>query len=151
MEQETKRIIEVNGVKVEIDLRQAKQIETFAVGDTVKVFEKQYNDSYEVFPGVITGFAQCLDFASIEVIIMRVSYSEVKFENISINSGSTKYVLATFTQYDGMLNKERIMKALDEKINSAEIALETAKRNKELFLSEIGKKIFMNMEPKEQQ
>ena len=37
MENENKRIIEVNGVKMEIDLRQAKVIDNYKVGDYVKV------------------------------------------------------------------------------------------------------------------
>ena len=34
---EEKRIVEIDGVKIEVDLRTAKRIDTFAVGDNVKV------------------------------------------------------------------------------------------------------------------
>lgn len=43
-------IIEINGVKLEIDLRHAKRIDNLRVGDTVKVLRKRYDDSYESFP-----------------------------------------------------------------------------------------------------
>ena len=53
--QEQKRIIEVNGVKMEIDLRNAKVVENYKVGDYVKVLIKEYN-SYKSYIGNIIGF-----------------------------------------------------------------------------------------------
>ena len=35
---EEKRIIDINGMKMEVDLRTAKRIDTFKVGDNVKVW-----------------------------------------------------------------------------------------------------------------
>jgi hypothetical protein len=35
--EENKRIVEIDGVKIEVDLRSAKRIDTFRVGDNVKV------------------------------------------------------------------------------------------------------------------
>lgn len=49
---ETKRIIEINGVKLEIDTREAVSIDTVKVGDPVKVLIKDYS-SYKSFPGVV--------------------------------------------------------------------------------------------------
>jgi hypothetical protein len=49
------RIVEINGVKLELDMRQAKlqSIDTFKVGDSVKVLIKEYGDSYKTHAGVI--------------------------------------------------------------------------------------------------
>ena len=41
---EEKRIIEVNGIKMEVDLRNAKRIDQFKVGDSVKVLVKSYSE-----------------------------------------------------------------------------------------------------------
>lgn len=35
-----KRIIEIDGVKIEVDLRTAKRIDTYRVGDNVKILNK---------------------------------------------------------------------------------------------------------------
>ena len=51
-----KTIIEINGVKMEIDLRQATVVENFKVGDKVKVLIKTYNDSFQSHVGTIVGF-----------------------------------------------------------------------------------------------
>ena len=50
---ENKRIIEINGIKLEVDLTTAKRIDEFKVGDNVKVLRKSYNDTFEVLAGVI--------------------------------------------------------------------------------------------------
>ena len=41
-----KRIIEIDGMKVEVDLRHAKRVDTFKVGDNVKILDKSYEDSH---------------------------------------------------------------------------------------------------------
>lgn len=56
MENENKRIIEINGIKLEVDLRSARRIDEFKVGDTVKVLDRR-NDKNEMRTGVITDFA----------------------------------------------------------------------------------------------
>ena len=42
MSEDNKRIIEINGIKMEVDLRNAKRIDTFKVGDPVKVLDMTY-------------------------------------------------------------------------------------------------------------
>jgi hypothetical protein len=46
------RIVEVDGIKLEIDERTARTIESYKVGDPVKVLVKSYGDSYNIYPGV---------------------------------------------------------------------------------------------------
>ena len=43
---EEKRIIDINGMKMEVDLRTAKRIDTFKVGDNVKVLATEYNGTW---------------------------------------------------------------------------------------------------------
>ena len=43
-EKEYMKTIEINGVKLEIDLRTAKRVDTFKIGDNVKVLKKEYGD-----------------------------------------------------------------------------------------------------------
>lgn len=48
MENENKRIIEVNGVKMEIDLRQAKVIDNYKVGDKAGIMSVDLSSSVKV-------------------------------------------------------------------------------------------------------
>lgn len=62
MSEEFMREVEINGVKVEVDMRYARRIDTFKVGDNVKILKKgdknsSYNNEDKVFPGMIVDFA----------------------------------------------------------------------------------------------
>lgn len=66
---EDKRVIEINGIKMEVDMRTAKRIDSFRVGDNVKVLIKKYDDSREIKPGIIVDFAMFKEFPTIVVAI----------------------------------------------------------------------------------
>ena len=66
---EGKRIVEIDGVKIEADFRTAKRIDTFAVGDNVKVLCKEYDGQYKVKPGIITDFANFKEKPTIVVAV----------------------------------------------------------------------------------
>ena len=44
-------IVEINGIKMDVDERTATAITEYKVGQTVKVLKKKYSDQYEVYPG----------------------------------------------------------------------------------------------------
>ena len=69
---EEKRIIDINGMKMEVDLRTAKRIDTFKVGDNVKVLATEYNGTHSIKPGVITDFAMFKDLPTIVVAVLKV-------------------------------------------------------------------------------
>ena len=77
MEEQT-RIVEIGGIKVEVDLRNCKVIENYKVGDQVKVLKKKYSDSYETFPGVIIGFDDFQNLPSILIACLKADYSGQK-------------------------------------------------------------------------
>lgn len=63
---ENKRIVEIDGIKVEVDLRSARRIDTFRVGDNVKVLEDN-----KVKSGVVVDFA---NFKELPTIVIAVFY-----------------------------------------------------------------------------
>lgn len=70
--EESKRIVEINGVKVEVDLRTAKRVDSFKIGDNVKVLDKQYSD-YKVKPGIIVDFAEFNEYPTIVIAVFEES------------------------------------------------------------------------------
>ena len=101
---EEKRIVEIDGVKIEVDLRTAKRIDTFAVGDNVKVLCKEYNNQYKVKPGIITDFANFKEKPTIVVAV---------FEEGSWScSPSIEFIYI----YEGMDDKYEIVFADDEEL-----------------------------------
>lgn len=101
---EDKRIIEIDGVKIEVDLRSAKRIDTFRVGDNVKVLCKNYSDKYEVKPGIITDFANFKEKPAIVVAV----FNEGSW-------GSTPSI-SFIHIYEGMEDRYEIVLASEEEI-----------------------------------
>lgn len=65
---EEKRIVEIDGVKIEVDLRTARRVDCFKVGDNVKVLDKEYN-GYKVKPGIIVDFAEFKELPTIVIAV----------------------------------------------------------------------------------
>ena len=68
MDEETKRIVEIDGVKVEVDLRTAKRVDTYRVGDNVKILDRE-NTDYKVKPGIIVDFAEFQELPTIMIAV----------------------------------------------------------------------------------
>lgn len=102
MDNNEKRIVEIDGVKIEVDLRSAKRIDTFKVGDNVKVLCKEYSDQYKVKPGIITDFANFKEKPTIVVAVFNEG-----------NWGSTPSIEFIHI-YEGMENKYEIVYTSDE-------------------------------------
>lgn len=95
---ENKTIIEINGIKMEVDLRQAKVIENYKIGDNVRLLVKEY-DGYKVFPAVIVSFDAFTKLPTIVVAYLEMGYqtADLKFAYINSESAKTeggKYELA---------------------------------------------------------
>lgn len=83
---EFKKIVEINGIKMEVDLRHAKTIDTYKIGDRVKVLVKQYSDTYNTYYGVVVDFNEFQSLPTIVVAYIVSSYSEFDVKLVNINS-----------------------------------------------------------------
>ena len=52
------QVIEINGVKLEVDMRYAKRVDLLRIGSRVKVLVKTYSE-YKIYPGVKIGRESC--------------------------------------------------------------------------------------------
>lgn len=138
---EDKRIIEINGVKLELDLRTAElqQIDSFKVGDNVKVLVKENSYSeQEIKPGVIVGFDNFKSLPTIIVAWLSVDYSKAEIKYAYINAKSEVEIVAA-SSGDVPFERELVMDLLDRDIAAKEIALSDAKSKKEVFLKQFGR------------
>ncbi len=83
---ENKRIVEINGVKLEVDMRDAKTIDSYQVGQNVRVLVKEYGDKYKVHAGVIIGFDEFENLPTISVAYLEIGYDGVEVKFVYINS-----------------------------------------------------------------
>lgn len=110
-------IIEINGVKLEIDLRHARRIDNLKVGDTVKVLRKRYSNSYESCPGVIVGFDAFQNLPTIIIAILENNYSSSSLiTTICYNSESENIEIVPANEHDLSFDKSDILSKFDKDI-----------------------------------
>lgn len=130
-----KRIVEIDGVKIEVDLRTAKVIDSYKVGDTVKILKKSWSDHYTPYLGAIVDFDNFQKLPTITVAY--VDGSELKFQYI--HAGMKDPVeLLPYNPDEAKLERSDIVQKLNNQIASAEEALRKAKATKEIFLARFG-------------
>jgi len=114
---EEKRIIEVNGIKLEVDLRSAKRIDEFKVGDTVKVLDNR-NDKNEMRTGVITDFANFKELPTIMVAVYKAGdyWSRPTIEFIPYNAETENIEIVGVSAEELIVSKETIVQKFDDEI-----------------------------------
>lgn len=133
-EQATTVEVEINGVKMEIDTRYAKRIDTLRVGTKVKLLVK--NDGYgskssDVYPGVVVGFEPFTDLPTIIVCYLKLTYGEAKLEFAYVNTETNeKYDLVSSIDEHLPVAKADVLSKLDKEVQQkqSEIADLEAKR-----------------------
>lgn len=130
----TKTIIEINGVKLEVDLRQAKRIDELKVGSRVKCLVKKYNEMV-TYPGVIVGFEPFTSLPSIVVAYIEGDYSsELKFKTFNAETKDFE-VIADLDNNSLEVNKLTILERMDREITKKEVELEELKAKRAFFLT----------------
>jgi hypothetical protein len=105
---DTKQIIEVNGVKLEIDTRYARRIEELRVGSRVKVLIEEYS-STAVYPGIIVGFEPFASLPTIVIAYVKADYSDVGLKTISYNAKTEKVQIVASIDDDFSVSKSEVL------------------------------------------
>ena len=113
-----KTIIEIKGVKMEVDLREATTVESYKVGQNVKVLVKSYS-SYTSYPGVIVGFDAFKELPTIVIAYAEINYSEADVKFVYFNKESKDVEICPMDGEDKTINKARAIEMLEGKINKA--------------------------------
>jgi len=139
MDNEDKRIIEINGVKLEVDMRTAKRVDTFKVGDPVKILCTEYQNQSVVRPGVIVGFAEFASGPAIEIMMLKDEYNGVSFEFITMSKETKKYEICLFNRYEKLFMKGNVLDRFDKEVEKKRLEIEEIKLKKEYFINEFQK------------
>lgn len=112
-----KRIIEINGMKMEVDMRTARRVDTFKVGDNVKVLSRTHNDQHEIKPGIIVDFAMFKDLPTIIVAVFKdggwIEPPSITFAYINSESGK-EIIFAS--EEEIQLSKEGVVEKFEREI-----------------------------------
>lgn len=135
-----KRIIEINGVKLEVDLRNAKKIDEFKVGDSVKVLRDEGTHyGHKVYAGVIVDFVEFKSKPTIQVVIFKQDYNGIQLEFIDFNSDTEGVEFTSCSQHELKIEKSRVIDKLNMEIEKKEAELIDIKTKKEYLLNNFSK------------
>jgi hypothetical protein len=127
-------IIEIKGQKFEVDRASLTKIETFHIGDSVKVLTKEYSNSWKSYPGVITGFDNFKDRPAINITYLKLGYSEAELCTLTYTENTENIDIALMTDTTELpWDKSRVMNLLDNDIKKKQNALEEAISKKAYF------------------
>lgn len=132
-------VIEINGVKMEIDLRTAKRIEHLQVGSRVKCLIKKYSEDYDVLPGVIVGFEPFENLPSIVVAYLETDYSSASIKFKSYNAKTKDFEIVADIDHNSLeVNKNDILGKMDREMEKKRIEMEEIEQKRDFFLQKFG-------------
>ncbi len=142
-----KRIIEVSGVKLEVDMTQAKRIDTFRVGSPIKLLKKElYSTRYETFPGVIVGFTNFKEQPAIDVLYISDGYGTPTVKFIAVTENSEEIEIAHLSPYEIVLDRDTIGERLDRDVESKLREYEVALARRDTFHKHFGEAFAQELE-----
>lgn len=138
MEKQT-TIIEVNGVKLEVDLRHAKRIDQLSIGSRVKCLIKKY-DGFSTVPGVVVGFEPFNQRPTIVVAYLETDYSTAALKFMSFNSDTKDFeIVADLDNNSLEVDKASILAKMDREYAKKEAELQELADRKAFFLAHFGR------------
>jgi hypothetical protein len=135
MEIETTRMIEIGGVKMEIDPRHAKKVESYKVGDKVRVLIKSYGETYQSHSGMIVGFDNFKERPTIIVAYIDESaYQSSPLKIVFINKDSTDLEIAPMVDDFIAIEKSNVLEEFDKCIRQEEEKIRDLQTKRAYFL-----------------
>jgi hypothetical protein len=134
----TKRIIEINGIKLEVDLSTAKRIDEFRVGDNVKVLKKS-GDSYDVLAGVIVEFVNFKELPTMIIAVFKQDYWGTKLEFINFNSLTKDFEITLCCEHELKLEKCRVIDKFNQEIEKKQSEVDELTNKRDYFVKYFAK------------
>jgi hypothetical protein len=140
MENQT-TIIEINGIKMEVDLRHAKIVhQNVRVGTKVKILAKGSYGGPEVYPAVVVGFEPFTDLPTIIVAYIKASYGNAELQFAYINSKSAdKWDLVPSVDDELPINKADVLTIFNRDITKKENEIADIAAKRDFFLKHFDK------------
>ena len=133
-----KRIIEINGIKMEVDLRDCKVVDQYKVGDNIKVLVKDYSD-YKSYVGTIIGFDNFEIRPTVVIAYLATKYNEADIKYIYFNSDTKDVEITGLNDWDIPITKTEIIKRFNSEVEKKEMEIKDIKNKKSLFETLFGK------------
>jgi hypothetical protein len=127
-----KTIIEVNGIKLEVDMRYARRIDEIRIGDKVKILHKQgYSSDLTVNPGIVVGFEPFDKLPTIVIAYVSNDWNKAEIKFLHFNSKSEAEIVAAVD--DLQVEKEIIIQKFDRDIAAKQREIDVIEEQKRYF------------------
>jgi len=133
-----KRTVEINGVKLEVDLRHATVIEKYKIGQRVKILLKKYGDDYVSSPGIIVGFDNFQQRPCIVLAYTEVSYSGADIKICYLTKDSKDVEICPMIEDELKFTKEDALSSFDKQIHKLEGDIQELKMKRSYFGEKFG-------------
>lgn len=133
-----KTVIEVNGVKLEVDLRLAKRVDELRVGDRVKVLVSEgYSEkSHKVYPGTVVGFEPFKALPTVIVAYLKTDWMTVGVQFVYFNAETKDTEIIKAIDDDQLdVNRADIVQQFDRDIQKKRDELADMQRKRDFFLA----------------
>ena len=128
-----KQIVEINGVKFEVDMSTAQVISEYKIGDKINVLVKEYS-SKVVYPGIIVGFDNFKELPTIAIAYLKVEYSSASIKFVYFNSETVDIDIAPCRESDILFEKADVLSKMDLEITKKEEEIKDLQRKKNFFV-----------------
>ena len=133
-------IIEINGVKMDVDLRHARRIDTLRIGDRVKCLVKGYGGSMSTHSGVVVGFEPFPSLPSIVVAYLDTGYASGTLKFQTFNSQTKDFeVVADLDNNALEVDKAGILAQFDRDAAKKQQELEDIEAKRRFFVGHFGR------------
>lgn len=133
------KLIEINGTKLEVDLRVATRVETLKVGTRVKTLNKKYGDTYEVRHGIVIGFEPFKELPTIIIAVATLDYNQAKIEFLYYNSKSQDVDIVVALDDDlAALDKQVFCDFIDREIVKKQTEIAELESRRAYFLDKFA-------------
>lgn len=145
---DTKQIIEINGVKLEVDMRYAKRIEELRVGSRVKVLKKGYSDAWDAHSGVVVGFEPFPERPTIIVAYIKSSYSDVGLELVHYHKDTKDIQIVAALDDDFSVSRKEVLGWFDREEQKLDEKRREIVGKRQFFLDRFQSYWTEDMQPK---
>ena len=135
---EDKRIVEINGIRLEVDMRTARRVDEFRVGDNIKILDTTYSSS-KIYDGVIIDFLNFKNLPSIQVATFENGYYGYEIKFLVINANTENLEILPSNPMDFHLKKNKVIDALNVAIEKAQGEVDELTHKKDWFIKYYGK------------
>lgn len=132
------REIEIDGIKVEVDLRSVKKIDVFKIGDNIKVLKKEY-ERFETYSGVIVDFVAFKERPAIVVAYFKPEYYTVDIQFETITKDTKGIEIAPCLPHEMTINKDRVIDKFNYQIDQEQHKVDELKAKRDYFIKNFSK------------